>query len=72
VPQGPAHFHFHRKTMPISRVQVAGGQEGKLLLVLDSTIILDSESRGVLDHKLLSHDSGKRASLVSTSSPMYV
>jgi hypothetical protein len=31
---------------------------GKFLLVLASTIILVSESRGTHDHILLSHDSG--------------
>jgi hypothetical protein len=71
--QGPPYFHFYRKTMPISRVQVLGGQKGKLLLVLYSIFIRDSESRVILDHILLSHDSGNRAGAksVPTALSMY-
>jgi hypothetical protein len=40
---------------------------GKLLLVLASTIILGSESRGVHDHISLSHDSQELSNLLYLS-----
>jgi hypothetical protein len=40
-------------------------RSGKLLLVFDSTVILGSQSRGIIDHIFLSHKSGSRAAIFS-------
>jgi hypothetical protein len=37
------------------------GRSGKLLMVLDSTVILSSGFRGINDHIFLSYDSGSSA-----------
>jgi hypothetical protein len=42
-------------------------KSGKLLLVLASTVILGSESRGTEDRILLSHDSGSHATHTTRS-----
>jgi hypothetical protein len=52
-----------RRTLEHKCMWVEVGRPGKFLLVLASTVILDSDSRGTHDPILLSHDSESRGTL---------
>jgi hypothetical protein len=62
-----------RGQVPQSNLWIARDKKSsKLLLVLASTVILGSESRGTQDHILLSHDSGSRPTHVTRSEEQWL